>query len=563
MTKTSTISYSPVVGGQLQTIKTKRAAIYIRCSSDEAKKEGYSPETQEEKTKALTRTDGNQLDEKHIYSDIGISGATDKRPGLQKLLAEARNGEFDIIYVYRMDRFFRNLRLLLNTVAELRDLRIEFKSVTEPFDTSTPTGRAMFANAGVFAEWMREVGLESRNEGMIKAMKEGKYLSGTPGYGYDRDEKTQGLKRNKKEIAVIKKIFSWLVDEKLSEYKIQQKINVLKIPTKFDNLGRKKKTGSKCWWNRRTVGRILRNEIYATGIYYYRKHKNSGRVKGENNLRPKEEWIRVEDRNLKVIPKKLFEKAQQQLKKNKELSIRNTKQTYTLQHKIICGLDGYHYQCAARHYRSKKTGSHRETKYYFCTGNRSYFTPKRCPVPTISESRILPPVWEKLKEILTNPEIIMQELNDYLNEKGNATKIQGQLNNIRNAINSSDVKRERYAELYAEGSVKKDFYDKKIQECDKEMEGLQKEEEKLSQLLLTEEEKQKRIGSVKELYCQLKEGIENATYEIKWEILQRLVGKVIKTNDKLDIEFNLPFAESVLNSARADCSDNRRMDRDL
>ena len=157
-------------------------------------KQGYSPETQKEKTEELINTDGNQLDKEYIYSDLGCSGATDKRPGLQKLLTDARNDEFDIVYVYRMDRFFRNLRLLLNTVGELRDLGIEFKSVTEPFDTSTPTGRAMFANVGVFAEWMREVGLESRNEGMIKAMEEGKWLGGTPPYGYKLNKETQKIR---------------------------------------------------------------------------------------------------------------------------------------------------------------------------------------------------------------------------------------------------------------------------------------------------------------------------------------------------------------------------------
>ena len=123
-------------------------------------------------------------------------------------------------------------------------------------------------------------------------------------------------------------LFEWLANERLSEYKIQQKLNTIKIPTKYDNLGRKKKTGSKYWWNRRAIGRILRNEIY-TGTFYYRKYKHLGRVKGENNLRPKEDWIKIEDKSLKIISKEVFDKAQLQLKKNKELSPRNTKQVYT------------------------------------------------------------------------------------------------------------------------------------------------------------------------------------------------------------------------------------------
>lgn len=558
MAKTSTTTYSSPTGIQPITTKTKKAAIYIRCSSDEAGKEGYSPQTQEEKVKDFIKINDYHLDEKHIYVDIGFSGGVDKRPGLQKLLTDAKNREFDVIAVYRMDRFFRNLRLLLNTVAELREIGIEFKSVTEPFDTSTPTGRAMFANAGVFAEWMREVGLESRNEGMVKAMREGKWLGGTPPYGYKLNKDIQKLEIDKEESPLIKTFYRWLVNEKLSEYKIQQRINSMNVPTKWDRLGRDKKTGSKCWWNRRAIGRILRSEIY-TGTFYYRKYKNLGKVKGENNLRPKEDWIKIEDKSLEIISKETFNKAQLQLKKNKELSPRNTKQVYIFQHKIICGLDGYHYQCARRVYHSKKRGSS-ETKYYFCTGNRSYFTPKKCIVPTISESRIVPPVWDKLKEVLTNPDIIMQELKDYINQKGRKNKIEEQLKNIKKAIDSFNTEKERYAELYAESSITKEFYDKKVQKCETEIDTFKKEEEKLSQLLLTEDEKERRIGSVKKLYSQLKESLNNATYEIQREVLQRLVAKIVKTEEKLDIEFIMPFENSSLQSATVGCSDNRRMD---
>jgi len=536
----------------------KRAAIYIRCSSDEAKKEGYSPEIQEEKLKEFVKISSWQLDEKHVYNqDIGCSGSTDKRPDIQKLLVDARNKEFDIVLVLRQDRFFRNLKLLLNTVGELRDLGIEFKSISEGFDTSTPSGRAMFNNAGVFAEWQREVNLESRNEGMLKAMKKGKWLGGTPPYGYNLNKETQKLEIDKEETAIVKMLFEWLADDKLSEYKIQQKINAMKIPTKFDRLGRKKKTGSECWWNRRTIGRILRNEIY-TGIFYYRRWKYLGRIKGQSNLRPKEDWIRIEDENLKIITRELFGKTQQQLKKNKELSPRNTEQIYALQHKIICGFDGYRYQCATRHYSNR--AGHSETKYYFCCGIRPYFTPKHCSAPSISDSRVIPPVWEKLKEILANPKAMMRDLNDYLNRGNRRSQIQKELASIKNSLDSSDTSRERYAELYAEGSIKKEFYDKKIQECEREAERLKKEEEKLSQLLLSEEEKEKRTSSAKELYRQLKEHFENTTYEIKREILQRLVGKIVKTDDKLDIEFNLPFTYSPLQLTPGVCSDSRRMD---
>ena len=105
----------------------------------------------------------------------------------------------------------------------------------------------------------------------------------------------------------------------------------------------------------------------------------------------------------------------------------------------------------------------------------------------------MPPVWDKLKEVLTNPDIIMQELKGYINQKGRKNKIEEQLKNIKNAMDSFNTKKERYAELYAESSITKEFYDKKVRECETEIEAFKKEEEKLSQLLLTEDEKEKRM----------------------------------------------------------------------
>jgi len=135
----------------------------------------------------------------------------------------------------------------VNTAHELRDLGILI-SVTEPFNTSTPTGRASLHLLGTMAEWQREVNLEARNEGALKAVKEGKWVgSGLPPFGYDFDPKTQRLKINEDEARVVRMVFEWLVSDGLTVYQIQKRLNEMKIPTKFDRIERKKKTG-RGWW---------------------------------------------------------------------------------------------------------------------------------------------------------------------------------------------------------------------------------------------------------------------------------------------------------------------------
>ena len=556
MEKTKT-SYSPNI------IRTgtiiKRCAIYVRCSKEEAKIEGYSPEIQEEGIKNFIKNNGFTYKEKHIYKDIGESGGTDKRPELERMLTDAKNNEFDLVLVLRLDRFFRKLRFLENTLTDLLNSGVGVKSLLEPWaDYSNPSSKLNLQILGAVAEWQREITLGSRNEGMIRAMKEGKYLGGTPPYGCKFNKEKQKLEIEKDEIKVVVMMFEWLVNEKLSEYKIQQRLNTMKVPTKFDLNGRKKKTGSKCWWNRKTVDRILTNEVY-TGTFYYRKYIHPGRTKNEKNLRPKEDWIKVEDKSLQVVSQEIFGKGQKQLKKNKELSIRNTKEIYALQHKIVCGLDGYKFQCAIRRYELTKTGSRRETKYYYCVGTRKELTAKLCSASTVTESRIIPPVWEKLKELLENPELVAEQIETH--NKGNCHN-EEQLENIKKSLVSLEAKKERYAELYGEGSINKTFYNEKMQECDNQIDDLKKEEAKITQFLISDEEKGLRVRSLESLHAQLKDEIKSATYESKRFLMQKLVEKVVKTKNRLDIEFNFPILEkATLSPVFADCGDNPRMDR--
>ena len=536
----------------------KRAAIYIRVSSDEAKKEGYSPETQEEKLRGFVMANNYELNEKHVYNvDLGCSGSTDKRPGLQKLLKDANNKEFDIILVYRQDRFFRNLRLLLNTVADLRELGIEFKSLTEPFDTTTPTGRAMFANAGVFAEWMREVGLESRDEGMKKAMADGKWLGGTPPYGYKFNREIQKLEIDEEESKVVKMIFEWVVLEKLSKYKVRQRLNEKKVPTKWDRLGREKKVNGQGWWNARTVERILKYEIY-TGEFYYRKYKCPRGMRKEP--RPREEWIEIE--TPAIISRELFEKTQEQLKANQKLSPRRTKRTYAFQHKISCGLDGFSYHSM---YRAPQKPQWNGAKVYFCGGKIKHCHENLCSSKHVNESRLLPKGWANLKDLLVNPEIVMENFQEYLDRDSKSKSIEEELERANKALLDCQRQKKKAFKIHLEGYVDEESYKAEFEELKKKELGYQKEIERLSQLLLSEQEKENRVLSVRELYARLKDSINNATYEIQCWILQKLVEKIIVTGNSLEIEYNLPSRENLqemgeITPALEFCDDNRRMD---
>jgi site-specific DNA recombinase len=518
--------------------KRKKAAIYIRLSSEEQAKEGYSPQTQKEKALEFIKSNGYEIDEKHIYIDLGYSGATDKRPAFQRLLEDARKREFDVIVVYRLDRLFRNLRLLVNTAHELRELGIGLISVTEPFDTSTPTGRASLHLLGTMAEWQREVNLEARNEGALKAVKEGKWVgSGLPPFGYDFDPKTQRLKINEDEARVVRMVFEWLVYDGLTVYQIQKRLNEMKIPTKFDRVGKKKKNG-KGWWQPLTVWRMLKREIY-TGTYYWRKYKKPNRsLNKEENLRPRKDWVLV--KVPAIISRELFEKAQEKLSKNKMLSKRRTKNIYLFQHKLICGFDGRRYSSV---FRRPDNPRHQGTIYYICPNKFRNQSPIKCKSHAIAESR-LSVVWENLKSILSNPEKVFTHLKEYV-EQRKGPDIREKINEIEKRIAFWKNKERRLAELYSEGIIDLEIYKKQWEECKKEESKLLEKRELLNQTLLDEEEREKRVTSLKELYQRLKDSLENASRQIKYEIIQRLVEKIVVKGNILEIEYNFPFLESL------------------
>lgn len=129
-----------------------RAAIYARVSTSG---NGQSPEMQtRELREYITRRGWDAAGE---YVDSGVSGAKERRPELDRLMAAARRCQFDAVVVYRYDRFARSLRHLVNALEDFRALGIDFVSLHEGVDTSTPNGRLVFGIFASIAEFEREL----------------------------------------------------------------------------------------------------------------------------------------------------------------------------------------------------------------------------------------------------------------------------------------------------------------------------------------------------------------------------------------------------------------------
>jgi len=138
----------------------KRAAVYIRVSTANRSRQGdavvfdQNPEVQEQPLRDLVAQRGWAVH--RVYSDRA-SGAADSRPGLDALMGDARRGAFDVVLVWRFDRFARSVRQLILALEEFRSLGIDFISHKETLDSSTPMGKAMFTFIAALAELERSL----------------------------------------------------------------------------------------------------------------------------------------------------------------------------------------------------------------------------------------------------------------------------------------------------------------------------------------------------------------------------------------------------------------------
>jgi DNA invertase Pin-like site-specific DNA recombinase len=147
-----------------------RAAIYARVSTTN----GQDPAMQTRELREYCQRRGWEIVGEFV--DAGVSGSKERRPQLDSLLAACRKRRVDAVVVYRYDRFARSLRQLVNALEEFRSLGIEFVSLHENVDTSTPNGRLVFGIFATIAEFERELIRDRVRSGIASARSKGKTL---------------------------------------------------------------------------------------------------------------------------------------------------------------------------------------------------------------------------------------------------------------------------------------------------------------------------------------------------------------------------------------------------
>jgi DNA invertase Pin-like site-specific DNA recombinase len=147
-----------------------KAAIYARVSTAN---NGQDPRMQTRDLDEFCERRGWTLTE---YVDVGISGTKEKRPALDRLMADAHKRKFDVVVVWKFDRFARSVSHLLRALETFSALGIAFVSLSEQMDTTTPAGKMVFTVLGAVAELERSLIVERVKAGLRNARAKGKRL---------------------------------------------------------------------------------------------------------------------------------------------------------------------------------------------------------------------------------------------------------------------------------------------------------------------------------------------------------------------------------------------------
>ena len=369
-------------------------AVYCRVSSDEQAERG-TIENQKQFAEQFCQL--HKLSIYDYYMDDGITGTLPiaKRPEGQRLLADATNKCFDTVLFYKLDRLGRSLRVILDAVAQLEELHVNIKSMTEQFDTTTPAGRFGLNIFATVAELDRETILDRMHQGAIRNARLGKWLSGLPPYGYkivdgylEPDEQPiDGLPYSPAD--VIRIIFELAADGK-STISIANHLNDLGIPSKY----KLHDTSRKCsgYWYQSKVLNILHNTVY----YGYRVH-------GKLSDSPKVEHI--EQTVPAIVNKQLWDNAQAKLKLNYMQPTLIKQHEYLLRGLIKCGKCGSSY-CGITTGISKRSHG-KPTTYYACSG-KTKARPKalahlRCHATNVKADWLEDLVWQDCLRYIQTP----------------------------------------------------------------------------------------------------------------------------------------------------------------
>ena len=503
-----------------------RVALYARVSTQrQAQADGVAQQL--DRLQAHAASQGWTVVAENIFRDDGYSGASLKRPGLERLRDRAALRHLDRVLITAPDRLARHYVHQVLLLEEITATGCQVEFLDRPM-SQDPHDQLLLQIRGAVAEYERSLIAERMRRGRLRKLQAGLLLPWTrPPYGYrvdpDRPRDPAGVRCDEAEAAAVAEMFAWYGEEGRSLYGLAQKLLSDAIPP----------PRVKGRWNVTTLRGILTNPVYTGEVF-------AGRIQtAPRRLQAREEWIPVASIPT-IVSQESFDRVQAKLAQNRQFARRNnTAHPYLLRALVSCGVCGL--SCLGR----CLPAGHR---YYCCRGKLSPVNSHRdtpCPSRFNPASQVEALVWEDLRQLLTDPEAIRHALERAHGGHWLPQELRARRETLRRGQVSVAQQIERLTEVYLAGVVGLDEYRRRRGDLEQRQQALAAQEQQLA----AQTERQAdiaRLGlSLEEFSRRIRQGLDQATWEQRRQLIEWLVTRVIVTNGEVEIRYVIPTSPAA------------------
>ena len=424
-----------------------RVATYTRISTDE-EHQPFSLEAQADRLDSYVRSqEGWEVVNR--FTDQ-MSGSTVDRPQLQRTLADARLGRFDLLLVYRVDRLSRSVRGLAQVLEELDEANIAFRSATEPFDTGSPAGRMMVQMLGVFAEFERASIIDRVIAGMERKAARGGWLGGTIPFGYRHNPEKDALEPQETEAPMVPVIFDLYLHKRLGTRAVANWLNEHGHRTRLGRL-----------WSHMTTLTVLRNEAYL------------GRVNFRDKVYAGTHPPLIEESTFQEVRALLTERGENYSKR------RSNSSDYLLGGLLTCA------HCGSKFVGTAARGNRHRYRYYTCH-RRNRYGPKGCNSERLPAEELDKFILAAVLDAYSDSDLVAEALEEARGRTTEAVpRLKEQLAAVEADIRRAEESLERYFLAFEAGTMDEAACAIRVESCGCRLTELRKAAREISAAIKT------------------------------------------------------------------------------